>query len=429
MTLKETLDFIGSYSCDYKHYDLSRVRALLDLIGNPERKLRYVHVTGTNGKGSTCAMLAGILREAGYKTALYTSPHILRFQERMQINGEPIPDGDLVRVTETVKNALDTLEDKVNWFEMVTCCALYWFAEQEAEIVVLEVGVGGELDGTNVIGVPECAVITNIGLDHTQWLGETVEEIADTKAGIIKQNGSAVLYRNVPSVEKVIEDRCAEVSAELRKADFDSIRPVSEDIFGQTFDACGYDALFIPLTGEHQRKNACVALETVGILRVKGWTITDENVREGLKKTVWPVRMEVVSRDPLFIIDGGHNPQCAQAVADALTELLPAGTRVVFLTGMLADKDYRESMRILSAVSKEFVTVTPDSHRALPSGELAEVIDSLGLHATVCSSIEEGVKTAVSLAGDGAVCCVGSLYLAGTVRSFFSSETALNRLV
>ena len=430
MTLKETFDFIDNYHVPYKHYDLSRVETLLGLLGNPHKKLKYVHVTGTNGKGSTCAMVASILRKAGYRTGLFTSPHIIRHNERMQINGEQISDEDLIRITEIVKNAIDQTEEKVNWFEMVMCTAMYWFAEQGAEIVLLEVGVGGRTDGTNVIDVPECAVIANIGLDHMGQLGDTVEQIADVKAGIIKEGGTAVIYRGIPSVEKVIEDRCAEVNAELIKADFDSIRFISQDIFGQTFDACGYEGLHIPLIGEHQRKNTCVVLAVIDVLRSKGWNTSDENVREGLADTVWPVRMEVVSKDPVFIIDGGHNPQGAQSAVDALTELLPPGTRVIFLTGIMADKNYEEVMRILSSVSKEFVTVAIDYRRALASEELAAFIDGLGLHATMCETVKEGVETAIKLAGEGdVVCCVGSLYLAGEVREIFSPDTSFKRLV
>lgn len=428
MTIQETIDFLSSYSNDYEHLDLGRVRSFLDLLGSPDKKLRFVHVAGTNGKGSTCAMIASILYNAGYKTGLFTSPHILRYNERMQINGDQIPDDDLVRITGIIKEALSNTEDKVNWFEMLMCIALYWFSEQKTDIVVFEVGLGGLLDGTNVIDTPECSVITNIGLDHTAILGNTLEEIAFQKAAIIKPFGKAVIYRGTPEVEKVFEDRCSEVSAQLVKADFDSLNLISEDVFGQTFDACGFKSLHIRLTGIHQRRNACVVLEAVNVLKENGWDISETNIREGLSETVWPVRFEVVSKDPLFIIDGGHNPQCAQAVSDALIELLPSETRIVFLTGILADKDYKEVVSILSSVSDEFVTVTPDSYRALSADALADYIESIGAKAIACSSIDEGIRTAINLADGGAVCCVGSLYLAGEVRSFFSSDLNLDPL-
>jgi len=429
LTLQETLDYIFSYTNKYAHEDLSRVRALLNLLGDPDRSLRFVHVAGTNGKGSTCAMLASILRTAGYRTALFTSPHILRYNERMQINGEPISDEDLIETTEKVKEAIEKMDEKVNWFEMMMCTALLWFAKQRADIVVFEVGLGGLLDGTNVIDPPECSVITNIGLDHTEILGDTLEEIAWQKAGIIKPGSPAVVYRGSPSVEKVFEERCSETGSELVKADFDSIRPVSADILGQTFDACGMSGLRIPLAGEHQQKNTAVVISTIRVLRKRGWNISDTDIREGLAHTVWPVRFEVVSRDPLFIIDGGHNPQCAEAVAASLSSLLPSGTKIVFLLGILADKDFMEVIRILGAVSPDFVTVTPDSYRALSSKELADNIRSCGFSAVACSTIEEGISTAIRMADGGAVCCVGSLYLAGDVRKHFSSDLSLKPIV
>ena len=429
MNIEETFDFIYSYTNPTRRTNLGRVRELLSLLGDPDKELKFVHVAGTNGKGSTCAMLSSILRKAGYKTALFTSPHILRYNERMQINGECIPDDDLIRATEKVKNAIEISVEKVNWFEMMMCTALVWFAEQKVDIVVFEVGLGGLLDATNVIDVPECAVITNIGLDHTHILGNTIKEIAEQKAGIIKAGGTVVAYRGSDVVEQVYEDKCREVGAELIKADFDSIREKKADIFGQTFDAEGMEDLHIPLAGGHQQKNASVVICTARALRAKGWNITDENIREGLDATVWPVRFEVVSRDPLFIIDGGHNPQCAEAVRDTLNALIPEGTKIVFLTGILADKDYKEVIGILGSVSNEFVTVTPDSHRALESDELADFIEQSGFHVTPCSSIEEGIETAIRIADGGVVCCVGSLYLAGDVRRHFSSDLSLERLV
>ena len=381
MDIRETFEYINSYTYTYRHEDLNRVRKLLEKLGDPDRKLMFVHVAGTNGKGSTCAMLSAILRKAGYRTGLFTSPHILRYNERMQINGVPIPDSDLIEVTGKVRDALDTMNDKVNWFEMMMCSALVWFAEQQTDIVVFEVGLGGLLDGTNVIDVPECAVITNIGLDHTEILGNTLEEIAAQKAAIIKAGGTAVVYRGTESVEKVFDDRCREMGADLIKADFDSIKSRSEDVFGQRFDAEGMEDLYIPLAGEHQKKNACVAICAARALRNKGWKISDDDIRDGLASTVWPVRFEVVSRDPLFIIDGGHNPQCAEAVRDSLRSLLPSDMKVVFLIGMLADKDFREVIRILGDVSGEFVTVTPDSYRALDAESLAGVIRECGYSA------------------------------------------------
>ncbi len=432
MDIHETFEFISSYSNPARRSDFVRVRNLLEKLGNPDKSLKFIHVAGTNGKGSTCAMLASIFRKAGYKTALFTSPHILRYNERMQIDGSPIPDDDLIRVTGKVKDAIDSITDEVlkpNWFEMMMASALVWFAEEKVDIVVFEVGLGGLLDATNVIDVPECAVITNIGLDHTQILGNTLEEIAAQKAGIIKSDGTAVVYRGSESVEKVFEDRCSEVGAELIKADFDSIKPISEDIFGQTFDVEGLENIHIPLAGEHQKKNTAVVICTVRALQAKGWKITDENIRDGLEATVWPVRFEVVSKDPLFIIDGGHNPQCAEAVRDSLNSLIPAGTRIVFLTGILADKDYKDVIDILGSVSKEFITVTPSSHRALESDDLAQFIENRGYIVTPCETIEEGIETAIRTADGGVVCCVGSLYLAGDVRRHFSPGNSLERIV
>ena len=220
MNVTEAIEYIHSVCWKGSIPGLGRTQTLLAKMGNPEKKLKFVHIAGTNGKGSTAAMTASILRKAGYRTGLYTSPFIYRFHERMQVDGVEISDEDLAAVTEYVKPLAQSMEESPTEFELVCCIAFEYFYRQNCDIVVLEVGMGGALDSTNVIEVPEVAVITNIGLDHTEVLGDTVEKIAETKAGIFKENGRAAVYRSTPSVEKVFEDICAERNVSLKKADF-----------------------------------------------------------------------------------------------------------------------------------------------------------------------------------------------------------------
>ena len=221
MTYEEALDYIHSVSWKGSVPGLSRISALLDLMGHPERKCRFIHVAGTNGKGSTCAMLASVFRKAGYRTGLYTSPYLIDFNERIEVDGTMISNDELCEVTEYVRPLADSLADKPTEFELITAIGFEYFARRACDIVVCEVGMGGEFDATNVIPAPEVAIICNIGLDHTAILGDTLEKIAATKAGIIKPGCDAVLYRSTPSVERVVEERCERVGARLHKADFD----------------------------------------------------------------------------------------------------------------------------------------------------------------------------------------------------------------
>ena len=238
MTSEEALTYIHSVCWKGSIPGLGRTQTLLKKMGNPEKKLKIVHIAGTNGKGSTAAMTASILRKAGYRTGLYTSPYIYRFHERMQVDGVEISDEELAEVTEYVKPLADSMEESPTEFELVSCIAFEFFCRKNCDIVVLEVGMGGALDSTNVIETPEVAVITNIGLDHTEYLGDTVAKIAETKSGIFKQDGHAVVYRGTPSVEAVFERVCAEKNVSLKKADFDSLRLVRHSLEGQVFD-CG----------------------------------------------------------------------------------------------------------------------------------------------------------------------------------------------
>ncbi len=415
MTLDEALRYIHEVCWKGTIPGLERIQALLDAMGNPERKCKFVHVTGTNGKGSTCAMVASILRKAGYKTGLYTSPYLIRFNERIQINGEQISDADICELTEYVKPFAESIFERPTEFEMVTAIGFEYFARHKCDIVVCEVGMGGEFDATNVIPAPEAAVICNIGLDHTEVLGDTLEKIAGAKAGIIKPGCDAVLYRERPSVEAVFEERCKALNAPLHKADFDSLHLLSHSLEGQVFDWERFHALRLPLLGEHQLHNAAVALTTARVLQKRGWKITDAQIREGIESVRWPGRFELMRKDPMFIIDGGHNPQCIEALVKNIRDYLP-GRELTVLTGVLGDKDFHCMYRDVAQYAKEFITITPANPRALTAEKLADYLRQFGKPVTACDVVADGVRLAIEHAGkDGVVLCYGSLYMIGDI--------------
>ena len=419
MTAQEAIDYIEQYTWSTTRLGLDRTRELLKKLGDPQKKLKFIHVAGSNGKGSTCAMLSAIARAAGYRTGLYTSPYIQDFCERMQVDGQNVPGEVLAKITERVKAIADAMEDHPSQFELVTAIALEYFYEAKCDIVVLEVGMGGALDSTNAIDAPEVAVITNIGLEHTEYLGDTLEVIAATKAGIIKPGCHAVCYDGAPEVTEVVKAVCAEKKVPLRCVDFARMEPVAETLAGQTFRWDGKEKR-VALLGPHQLHNTATVLETVEALRERGWAIPDAAVDAGLAAVQWPARLEVLRPKPLFLLDGGHNPQCAEALAAAVEKLLP-GQKVVFLLGVLADKDYPQILDIVAPYAKKFICLTPFSDRALPARKLAEFLKARGLEASACGSdVARGIRAAEKAAGRrGAVVAFGSLYLAGHVRGVF----------
>ena len=417
MTINETLDYIHSVCWKGMMPGLARITELLGKMGNPQNATKYVHIAGTNGKGSTAAMTASILRKAGYCTGLYTSPFIYQFGERMQVNGEMISDEELIEITEYVKPLADSMTESPTEFELTTAIGFEFFKRRKCDIVVLEVGLGGLLDATNVIPTPEVAVITNIGLDHTDILGNTLEEIAFNKAGIIKENGHAVIYRGTPGVEKVFEDSCKEKNTQLKKANFDGLKLKSHDLFEQVFDCGDYKDIHLPLLGDHQLHNAAVVLAVAETLQEIGWKISKENIYDGIRDVSWPGRFDIVCRDPLFIIDGGHNPQCLEALVKNIQDYL-TGRRVIALTGVLADKDYGDMYKPVMPYIEQFVCVTPPNPRRLMAAELAQHLQNVGAKATAAETIPQGVKKAIELAGsDGVVLCFGSLYTIGDIRN------------
>ena len=418
MNYNEALEYINGTQWFGSKLGLERVTELLEKLGRPDKALKYVHIAGTNGKGSCASMLANILKCCGYKTGLFTSPYLFRFNERMKINGEEIDNDVLAKLVERIKPIAEAMEEHPTEFELMTAAALLWYAEEKCDIVVLEVGMGGRFDATNIIEKPEVSIIMNIGLDHTGILGDTVEKIAFEKAGIIKPGCPCVLYEQEENVEKVIENCCKERNCKLVKADFSQIEPEFDSFEGQVFSYKG-DAYAISLLGNHQMKNAAVVAEAVKVLREQGWEMDWDDVEHGFYSAQWPARFELVCQEPPVIVDGGHNPQCAQTVRDNLLHYFPDKRRVVLL-GILADKDYRELLGILNEAADEYVCVTPNSDRALPAEELKAEIEKTGKSAVAAESIKEGVSLALEKAGeDGMVCAVGSLYMAGDIRACF----------
>lgn len=395
---------------------LSRTRTLLRRLGDPQEKLKFIHIAGTNGKGSTAAMTASILSRAGLRTGLYTSPHLWRFQERFQVDGVPIPEETLGELAQRVLDAAEGMDDPATEFELMTAVGMLYFLEAGCALVVLEVGMGGRLDSTNVIPAPEAAVITNIGLEHTRELGNTPALIAREKAGILKPGCRAVLYRQSREVEAVVEAACAQAGVPLTLTAPDTLEVLSSGLEGQTFLYRGRGPFHIPLLGRYQLDNAAVALETVWMLARNGWRIPPEAVDRGLREAVWPARMELVWRGPDVLLDGGHNPQCMAALRRSLEELYP-GKRILFLTGVLGDKDYPAMLGQIIPLAKAFVTITPDSPRALPAQDLAQYLRREGAEALPCGTVAQGVERILALAGPEDVVCVsGSLYMVGEAR-------------
>lgn len=418
MNYKEALEYIDGVSWLGSKPGLDRVSELLELLGDPHKQLKFIHIAGTNGKGSCAAMTAAIMKACGYRTGLFISPYLFRFNERMQINGREIEDDVLADIVTRIQPYADKMEQHPTEFEMMTAAAMLWYAEEKCDIVVLEVGLGGRLDATNVIDCPECAVIMNIGLDHTAYLGDTVELIAAEKGGIIKQGADVVLYDQSRSVENVIRGICDERGAKLHTADFSKIVPEFDSLEGQVFSYKN-EPYALPLLGANQLRNAATVLEIVSVLRNKGWAMDQSDVEHGLYSVSWPGRFEVLSDEPYFIADGGHNPQCAESVAENIKKYFP-DTRRVFLVGILADKDFEDVMDILAEVADEFICVTPNSPRALAADALAEALRKYGKPVSAVDNIREGVAAAQDAAGsDGMVCATGSLYMIGEIRDCF----------
>ena len=396
--------------------ELTRIRELLERLNNPQNQLRCVHVAGTNGKGSVSACVSSILREAGFRTGLFTSPALEDFSERLQIDGQPISPEELEEISALVRPEAERMADKPTEFEIATALALCWFARRGCDIAVLEVGMGGGGDATNVIPAPEVSVFVAMGLDHTNLLGNTLTEIATVKAGILKPGTTAVSYGNEPEAEAVFAASCRRLQVPYQVMDTQRISGLTAGLEGCRFTLAPYGEIRLPLVGTYQPYNALLAVTAVEALRKKGWSIPDEAVVSGLEQVSWPGRFELLRREPLFFLDGSHNPHGLKATVDSIRQVL-GGEKPVILMGVMGDKDVSRMLSLLLPVARRFVTVTPANPRAMAAEELARRIGQAGGQAESCDSIAGGVRRAVELAGEkGAVCALGTLYFSADVR-------------
>lgn len=417
MNYEQAMEYIHKVKWQGSKPGLSRTRELLAMLGNPEKKLKFVHIAGTNGKGSTAACCESILRQAGYKTGLYTSPYLIRFNERMQVCGQNIDDDHLARIVTEISPFADSMTDAPTEFELITALAMKYFYEMRCDIVVLEVGLGGELDSTNVIDTPESAVITAIGLDHTAVLGNTLAEIASAKAGIIKKCGDVAVYGGPREVTEVFENRAQEMNASLSYADFNRILDIHFNINATCFTIFPYGEISLPLIGTYQPKNALLAVTAIEILRKRGWKISNTDIINGLNNVHWPGRFEILRKMPYFILDGAHNPHGIIATLDSFNTLFD-GKKAVFVIGVMADKDTSEMIRLLSPFAQSFIAVRPNNPRAMSAEKLAFVLAGTGVSATPFHSMDDAVIEAINRAGqDGIVFALGSLYFSSDIRS------------
>ena len=422
MTYENAIEKIHSLLTFGSRPGLDRVLTLLKRLGNPQDNLKYIHVAGTNGKGSVCAMLSSVLVAAGYQTGLFISPYITDFRERIQINNQLIAKDTLTKAVEETFPIVEQLQSEgviITEFEYVNALQFYIHSQAKCDIVVLETGMGGLLDCTNVIKPPLCSVITTIGLDHTAVLGDTIEKIAEQKCGIIKPNSIVVTSHQDNRAMKIIEQTASRLMVPLIKSENVSIQVKSETLKGSVFDYNG-NTLTLHLSGEHQLENAKTALAAIETLRSNGnLKISDVAIQSGFSAAQNPARLELLSENPIVLLDGAHNPNGIEALKKAISKFL-SDKPIICIMGMLADKDIDTSLAMLDGVFETVFTVPVSNPRAISSIELAQKFENYCNSVKVFDSTEQAYDEAITKAmqNDSAVLICGSLYLAGEIRPY-----------
>lgn len=423
MTYEEAKKYLEGCNRYAGELTLEPLREMLKHLGDPQDGLRFVHIAGTNGKGSVLAYISTVLKEAGYRVGRYISPTIFSYRERIQVDEAYISREDLVRLTKRIRAAGDAMLAEglrhPTMFEAETALAFLYFAEQKCDLVVLECGMGGRTDATNVIRNTEAAVLASISRDHMGFLGDTLSEIAGNKAGIIKPGCTAVTTKQKPEAECMIREQAEACGCPVVTADPEQATDRKRGLFLQSFDYKSRKRMEIALSGEHQFENAALALEVIDVLKKKGYQITEEAVRAGFRKTTWVGRFSVVAQEPCFIVDGAHNRDAAEKLAGTIENYL-RGKRLVYIMGVLADKEYDAVIEKTAGYASEIITVmTPDNVRALPAEELAKAVAVHNPHVQAAESIGAAVERAYGLAGkDDVILAFGSLsWLGELVRT------------
>ncbi len=416
MNYNEAIEYIHSVNWMFCNPGLDRVKALCRALGDPQDSLKFIHVAGTNGKGSFCSMLDSVLRAEGYRVGLFTSPYIMEFGERMRVDGENISESELCDLVERVKPIADSMEDKPTEFELITALAFLYFAEKKCDFVVLECGLGGRLDATNVVKTSILSVITGIALDHTAILGDTHEKIAAEKAGIIKSGVPTIWCGSHEGAERVISEKAAEMGSRFVKIDRSTMNIKNMTLGGTDFDFGDHKNIHIPLLGSYQPLNAANVLIAIDLLRELGVEISEEAVETGLRRVVWHARFEIINKDPLVIADGGHNPEGIDGAVESIKQYFTE--KVGIVTGVMADKDYGYMAGRMAEVGARVFCLTPDNPRALHAADYAKVFSDLGVEASPYNSVNEAVSAAMEWgrANNIPVVCLGSLYMYCEIR-------------
>ena len=436
MIYEEAIEFIHSIYKFGSKLDLDRIKKLMELLDNPQNSYNIIHVAGTNGKGSTCSLIHDVLMESGYKTGLFISPYLEEFTERIQINKQQIDKVALTRIAELVKQKINIMisegYDHPTEFEVVTAIGFKYFQEQNIDFLVLEVGLGGRFDATNIVEKPLVSVITSISYDHTEQLGDTLEKIAFEKAGIIKEDSSVVIYPQAHNIINVIKGVAKEKGATVYETNKYDIEKISADITGQWFKYLKRDVFELPklkinLLGDHQLLNALTALSALEIIKKQGYNISSESIENAFSKCKFPGRFEIINKNPHIILDGGHNIDGIRSFTNTLKECFK--DNVTYFFGILKDKSPEEALKLVLPLANKIYTLTPLSPRALKADELADLIKKHSNTKVVPLDNYEDILPIIKNAGKNEIIAFsGSLYMIGGIRTLLRNNGFSNNI-